>query len=68
MYKINSKKVIELRLKKCLTGEEASEKIGISRATLYRIENENTKMPNAETLRKLTKYYGVEVLDILEDL
>ncbi|ENJ9653497.1 helix-turn-helix transcriptional regulator [Clostridium botulinum] len=51
------------RKNKCLTQEEYANVLGISRSTLAHLEK--GREPNAENAKKISKYFGKSVYDIL---
>ncbi len=67
MYASLGLKLQAIRLKKGLTLMEASEKLGINRHTLSRLESGMQK-PTGPTLRKLSSGYDIPIEDILEEL
>lgn len=56
--------LLELRTQKGLTQEELAEKIYVTRQAVSRWENGDT-VPNTETLKVLSKFYGVSINTLL---
>lgn len=56
--------LLELRMQKGLTQEELAEKIYVTRQAVSRWENGDT-VPNTETLKVLSKFYGVSINTLL---
>jgi DNA-binding Xre family transcriptional regulator len=56
----------QARLGRTVTAREVAETIGVTEATLSRIEQGKTERIDFETLRKLCEFYGVGVGEILE--
>ena len=56
--------LLELRAQKGLTQEELAEKIYVTRQAVSRWENGDT-VPNTETLKVLSKFYGVSINTLL---
>ena len=54
----------ELRTQKGLTQEELAEKVYVTRQAVSRWENGDT-VPNTETLKVLSKFYGVSINTLL---
>jgi len=53
-------RIARLREESCLTQEELSLKIGISRAALSNYEK-NRRQPDYDTIRKIATYFGVSI-------
>ena len=56
--------LLELRTQKGLTQEELAEKVCVTRQAVSRWENGDT-VPNTETLKVLSKFYGVSINTLL---
>ena len=56
--------LLELRTQKGLTQEELAEKVYVTRQAVSRWENGDT-VPNTETLKVLSKFYGVSINTLL---
>lgn len=56
--------LLELRTQKGLTQEELAEKVYVTRQAVSRWENSDT-VPNTETLKVLSKFYGVSINTLL---
>ena len=56
--------LLELRTQKGLTQEELAEKVYVTRQAVSRWENGDT-VPNTETLKVLSKFYGVSINALL---
>lgn len=56
--------LLELRMQKGLTQEELAEKVYVTRQAVSRWENGDT-VPNTETLKVLSKFYGVSINTLL---
>ena len=56
--------LLELRTQKGLTQEELAEKVYVTRQAVSRWENGET-VPNTETLKVLSKFYGVSINTLL---
>ena len=56
--------LLELRTQKGLTQEELAEKVYVTRQAESRCENGDT-LPNTETLKVLSKFYGVSINTLL---
>lgn len=56
--------LLELRTQKGLTQEELAEKVYVTRQAVSRWENGDT-IPNTETLKVLSKFYGVSINTLL---
>ena len=56
--------LLELRTQKGLTQEELAEKVYVTRQAVSRWENGDT-VPNTETLKVLSKFYGVSINPLL---
>lgn len=56
--------LLELRTQKGLTQEELAEKVYVTRQAVSRWENGDT-VPNMETLKVLSKFYGVSINTLL---
>ena len=56
--------LLELRTQKGLTQEELAEKVYVTRQAVSRWENGYT-VPNTETLKVLSKFYGVSINTLL---
>lgn len=56
--------LLKLRMQKGLTQEELAEKVYVTRQAVSRWENGET-VPNTETLKVLSKFYGVSINTLL---
>ncbi len=56
--------LLELRTQKGLTQEELAQKVYVTRQAVSRWENGDT-VPNTETLKVLSKFYGVSINTLL---
>lgn len=56
--------LLELRMQKGLTQEELAQKVYVTRQAVSRWENGDT-VPNTETLKVLSKFYGVSINTLL---
>lgn len=56
--------LLKLRMQKGLTQEELAEKVYVTRQAVSRWENGDT-VPNTETLKVLSKFYGVSINTLL---
>ena len=56
--------LLELRTQKGLTQEDLAEKVYVTRQAVSRWENGDT-VPNTETLKVLSKFYGVSINTLL---
>lgn len=63
--KINSEKLIELRISRGETKETVAKGTGITSRTLFNYESGRIKRPNENTVQKLADYYGVEISVLL---
>ena len=64
---VNKEALTNARYEKGYTTVDASIKSGIARLTLHRLENGIVKKPNANTLKKLSILYGVDVLNFMKE-
>ena len=55
-----------LRALKGVTAEQAASGIGINRHTLAALERGSARHPEYATLKKLSNYYGVDVVSLME--
>lgn len=62
-----AEKLRVLRAQKGLTLVEASERLGVDRHTLRRLELGGGRRPQYPTLTKIAKGYGVPVEELLEE-
>lgn len=60
-------RIKQIREKKKMTQEELSEKSGVSRAIISRLENGDSVVTTTETISKIAKAMGCSVGDIFLD-
>lgn len=66
LYAFQARLDFQKKLNRSVTQKEVADAIGITQATLRRIERNETSGIDFETLRKLCDYYGIKPGDIIK--
>lgn len=64
---MNGQKLRELRKAKGVTQREAALQTGLTEQTIYNIEKGVNTNPTLATIQKIANYYGVPVVQLIEE-